>query len=82
MLIQNFAHHIQGIKLILTVIPRISAAVECAGAAFDLGCGSGDFCYLLKSNFQVIPKGIDINKDKIETATRRYLYINSEFFII
>lgn len=38
----------------------------------DMGCGTGEFCYILKRNYGVTPVGIDINKKAIELASSSY----------
>lgn len=38
----------------------------------DIGCSTGEFCYILKKNYGVTPVGIDINKNAIEIASSIY----------
>lgn len=38
----------------------------------DVGCGNGDLCYLLKSKYNIITKGIDANVDAIKRAKDKY----------
>jgi len=38
----------------------------------EIGCNTGEFCYLLKKKFNVNPLGVDINKDAIKIALDNY----------
>ncbi len=38
----------------------------------EIGCNTGEFCYLLKNKFNVTPLGIDINDEAIEIASKKY----------
>ncbi len=38
----------------------------------DIGCDTGEFCYLLKEKYHSCPRGIDINVQSIEVAKARY----------
>lgn len=44
----------------------------------DVGCGTGDFCYTLKSRYETVVKGIDINEDKVRVAREKYPQIEFE----
>lgn len=41
----------------------------------DFGCGTGEFCHLLKTSPGVFPEGIDKNRTAIEIASRSYPHI-------
>ena len=38
----------------------------------EIGCNTGEFCYLLKKRFNILPKGIDINSEAIRIANEKY----------
>lgn len=38
----------------------------------EIGCNTGEFCYLLKKKYDVIPIGIDINSSAISIAKEKY----------
>ncbi|MDP2836339.1 MAG: class I SAM-dependent methyltransferase [Methanobacteriaceae archaeon] len=44
----------------------------------EIGCNTGEFCFLLKKKFNVDPTGIDINEDAITLAKKQYPDINFE----
>lgn len=46
--------------------------------ALEIGCNTGEFCYLLKEKFNLEPKGIDINPEAIKIATKKYPQIEFE----
>lgn len=44
----------------------------------EIGCNTGEFCWLLKKKFKVDPFGIDINESAIKIAKEKYSEINFE----
>lgn len=44
----------------------------------DIGCNTGEFCYLLTKKCNVISKGIDVNQDAIFIAKHKYLKLDFE----
>ncbi len=38
----------------------------------DVGCGTGEFCHLLKDGYGVSPEGIDINEKALDIASSYY----------
>ncbi len=44
----------------------------------EIGCNTGEFCYLLKNRYDANPIGIDINRDAISIAKTKYPNIEFE----
>lgn len=42
----------------------------------EIGCNTGEFCWLLEEKYKVVPTGIDINEKAIEIAKKKYPHIN------
>lgn len=42
----------------------------------EIGCNTGEFCWLLKKNYHVKPTGIDVNYQAIKIAKEKYSSIN------
>jgi len=42
----------------------------------EIGCNTGEFCYLLKNKYNLKPEGIDINVEAIKIAKKKYKDIN------
>ena len=38
----------------------------------EIGCNTGEFCYLLKKKYDAIPSGVDINGSAISIASKKY----------
>jgi 2-polyprenyl-3-methyl-5-hydroxy-6-metoxy-1,4-benzoquinol methylase len=38
----------------------------------EIGCNTGEFCWLLKNKYNLEPEGIDINDEAIKIATKKY----------
>lgn len=45
----------------------------------DIGCNTGEFCYLLKYIYHANPKGIDLNYDAVKIAEIKYSDISFYF---
>ena len=37
----------------------------------EIGCNTGEFCYLLKEKYNAIPRGVDINGSAISIAKKK-----------
>ena len=49
----------------------------------EIGCNTGEFCWLLKNKFNVEPEGVDINSEAILIAKEKYPQLNlhvADFF--
>lgn len=44
----------------------------------EIGCNTGEFCWLLQKKFNVKPLGIDINENAIKIAKKKYPEMNFE----
>lgn len=42
----------------------------------EIGCNTGEFCYLINDKFKVSPVGVDINNDAIDLALKKYPDLN------
>ena len=42
----------------------------------EIGCNTGEFCWLLYNKYNIVPLGVDINPEAIEIAKENYPQIN------